>query len=575
MSHYSKKNKWLVFLIIFAFILRLYGIDWDQGFHLHPDERMLIMVADRINFFTQLNPHFFNYGTLPIYILKGTSQLIDWIFKTNVANYQGMLFIGRFLSSMADIGTIIVIYKLTEIIFPTAAFLAAFFYTIAFFPIQNSHFFIADTFLTFFSTLLVYLLIKIIKNRNRHISNQNIFFLGLTSAAIITTKVSGIIFVGLGGLTIFVFTLWRNKKHKITRTITNLTVFVLSFLIFSFIFMPYAFISYSKFTSDVLAQVRMNSDPYIFPYTLQYVGSLPYLYYLKNIFFWGLGPIISFFSLVGIVFLIKNFHAKRDLAQPEKLKIYFIGYYLIYFLIIGHSAVKFMRYMLPIYPFLAILAGYGLSQILNTRYQISWQSQTTLRVAKYQIPDTLFTGFILLLTTIWTLMFFNIYCHPPTRVMATQWINSNIPAGSTLAVEHWDDRLPLYGGEKYHFAELPLYNQPDNNIKWRSIDKKLATANYIIIASNRLYVPLQRLNNCHQYKICYPKTADYYRRLFRGEILETSYGPIRFQKVAEFAVYPGLTIGPWQLKINDQKADESFTVYDHPKIIIFKQEKQI
>ena len=32
----------------------------------------------------------------------------------------------------------------------------------------------------------------------------------------------------------------------------------------------------------------MNSDAYIFPYTLQYVDTTPYIYYLKQIFLWVL-----------------------------------------------------------------------------------------------------------------------------------------------------------------------------------------------------------------------------------------------------------------------------------------------
>jgi len=558
MSHYNKKNRGLILLIILAFIVRLYGINWDQGFHLHPDERMLIMVTGRIHFFSRLNPNFFNYGSLPIYILRGISQLIDWLFKTNVANYQGMLFIGRILSSIADVSTVILIYKLTEILFPSVAFLAAFFYTIAFFPIQNSHFFIVDTFLTFFSTLLIYLLVKIIKNKHRHINNKEILFLSLVSAAIITIKISGAIFVAMAGLAILALLIMREKKYGFKTIFSKISLFGFSFLSFSFIFMPYAFLSYHRFISDISAQIKMNSNPYIFPYTLQYVGSLPYLYFLKNIFFWGLGPVISFFSLIGAVFFIKNLKLKISNYRNKLLFFVFVSYYLVYFLIIGHSSVKFMRYMLPIYPFLTILAGYGLRKILNT---------------KYEIRNTMFLIITLLLSFLWTFMFLNIYRHPTTRITATQWINKNIPPGSILAVEHWDDRLPLYGGEKYRFVELPLYNQPDSNIKWRSINEKLATTDYIIIASNRLYVPLQKLNNCRQYQVCYPKTADYYRRLFGEEILQTPYGPVRFQKVAQFTIYPELKIGNWQLAINDQKADESFTVYDHPKIMIFRRER--
>ncbi|MDO8741665.1 MAG: hypothetical protein Q7J11_00795, partial [Candidatus Roizmanbacteria bacterium] len=86
------KNKITFILILLsAFFIRIFAINWDHGFHLHPDERMLIMVADRINFFKNLNPDFFNYGSLPIYLLKGLSQLIDFLFHKDIANYTGML----------------------------------------------------------------------------------------------------------------------------------------------------------------------------------------------------------------------------------------------------------------------------------------------------------------------------------------------------------------------------------------------------------------------------------------------------------------------------------------------------
>src|SRR3989338_2214596 len=97
-SQLMKSKIALILILLSAYFIRIFGVNWDQGFHLHPDERMLIMVADKINFFKNLNPDFFNYGSLPIYILKGFSQLIDFIFSTNLSNYQGMLITGRSLS---------------------------------------------------------------------------------------------------------------------------------------------------------------------------------------------------------------------------------------------------------------------------------------------------------------------------------------------------------------------------------------------------------------------------------------------------------------------------------------------
>jgi len=43
------KQKVLFFLVlILGMGLRLYGLNWDQGFHLHPDERFLTMVGTAI-----------------------------------------------------------------------------------------------------------------------------------------------------------------------------------------------------------------------------------------------------------------------------------------------------------------------------------------------------------------------------------------------------------------------------------------------------------------------------------------------------------------------------------------------
>lgn len=562
-----------VLIIFFALFLRLYGIDWDQGFHLHPDERMLIMVADRINFFNQLNPSFFNYGSLPIYLLKGIAQIIDYFFSLNLANYQKILYLGRFLSLTFDLVTIYLIYNLAKILFKKEkiAFYSAFFYSIAFFPIQNTHFFISDVFLTTFTTLLILLIIKTFKNlhvASKQRSDKNItlriFLMAIVFAAMTATKFTAVIFYPLIIFLIFLLTFYFSKgkiKNKFLNFLRLFFLFNFSFLIFNFLFMPYAFLDFKKFIADISLQIKMNNNPYIFPYTLQYVNTLPYLYYLKNIFFWGLGPVIALLAILGIFLIIKSFLKITFIKKNSKSKIknyhfqitnypllFVFLFYTFYFLIIGRSAVKFMRYMLPLYPFFTISSGLALYKIKNLK----------LNIKNFIVFGLMFFAIF------WSLMFINIYSQKHTRIVATEWILKNIPAGSTLAVEHWDDRIPLYDFGYYQYVELSLYELPDDYYKWENlINPQLTQADYIVIASNRLYIPLQKLADCQKYKVCYPKTAQYYKKLFNGQL--------GFKKIAEFAVYPQIKIGSFKIKINDQTADESFTVYDHPKILIFKK----
>ena len=45
----------LIFIIVIGFLLRLIGLNWDQGQHLHPDERFLTMVSSAINLSVVIN----------------------------------------------------------------------------------------------------------------------------------------------------------------------------------------------------------------------------------------------------------------------------------------------------------------------------------------------------------------------------------------------------------------------------------------------------------------------------------------------------------------------------------------
>ena len=110
---------------------------------------------------------------------------------------------------------------------------------------------------------------------------------------------------------------------------------------------------------------------------------------------------------------------------------------------------------------------------------------------------------------------------------------------------------------------MTLYELPDDQNKITDQYHKLQRSDYIIIASNRLYTPLQRLNDCAVFEKCYPLTAQYYQDLFDGKL--------GFVKIAEFTSYPRIKLGNFWITINDDDADESFTVYDHPKIMIFKK----
>lgn len=556
-----------LFLVIFAFYIRIYNINWDNGFHLHPDERAIVMYAiplkipltitELLKPDSSLNPHFFAYGNFPLYLLKSVSLLVGMLDPT-FASYERINILGRFLSVIAEIGTLLFIYLIARKIFnKTVALASAFIYAFSVFPIQASHFYAVDVLLTFFITCTIFQLLKFYEKP----SIRNSIFVGVFFGLSLVTKISAAPLIAAITFTIaadFIL-VFLKSPHKFEIWFPHLPILFKKlikdgFVIFSataltfIILQPYALIDFQEFINQNVLQSQMTKNAFIFPYTLQYVGKIPYFYEIKNLF-WGQGPIISLLSILGTLYFIFLVFKKEEKGKDAKQIILFV-FFAVYFLIIGKFAVGWMRYMLPLYPLLSIFTGVLIYKFLTfIKLQLNYW---------YLFVVLVFICSIL----VWPLSFLNIYSRPNTRVTVSNFINKNIKPGQTIALEHWDDSLPLYGQEKYKVLTLELYN-PDTSEKWRVINEQLKKTDYIIIASNRLYTPLQKLTDCKNLPqdFCYPLTAQYYKNLFSGKL--------GFEKIAEFTSYPKIPFT--NFGINDQSADESFTVYDHPKIMIFKK----
>lgn len=596
----------IVLVIVFSFLVRSFGRDWDGFTHMHPDERMLMMVTEKISIPDKMYPDFFNYGTLPIYLLRTLAQLASSQYGTTniMTSYgPGLLSLGRFLSTIFDIGTILAIYITAKFAFgkkqKNAALLAALIYGMMFFPIQNSHFFVVDVFVTFFLTWATFFMLIYIRTKDIKWLLLQAAFIGFSVAS----KFTAVLFVPGSLLTIAAMGILSTKGSLWPKKATSIAISISLWSILSLgafaITMPYAILPPSgilakfaksesdqslvfsskavdetindfktfftkeefptiRFLRDMKEQTRMNSSPYHFPYTLQYAGTMPYIYYINNVLLWGIGPLISILLFMGIFVSIKKvsvrnlinvINLKKPVSESVIFVIFFCFSYLLFFTIIGKSAVKFMRYMLPLYPLLAIIAAHGLTTAL--RFKPSTKYIHVFNAAK--ITSVIFA-------VLWAIAFLNIYTEKNTRALATDWILENIPQNSVLGTEHWDDRVPIHSGEYYKYEDITMYDRPDNATKWALMREKFNKIDYYIVASNRLYAPLQRLTDCQAHKdSCYPIASRFYADLLTDKT--------QFKKVAEFTNYPHLG----SFAIPDDNADESFTVYDHPKIIIFKK----
>ncbi len=153
-------------------------------------------------------------------------------------------------------------------------------------------------------------------------------------------------------------------------------------------------------------------------------------------------------------------------------------------------------------------------------------------------------------------------------------------SGGTIANEgDWDDGLPLridnydgFGGIYPGDLNFQMYWDDNEEKRARFIDI-LNRSQYILISSNRQWGSLPRLPER------FPLVTTYYRALlgcppersiewcYRVAQPGTFQGNLGFDLVEVFQSNPSLD----GISVNDQFAEEAFTVYDHPKVLIFRK----
>ena len=166
------------------------------------------------------------------------------------------------------------------------------------------------------------------------------------------------------------------------------------------------------------------------------------------------------------------------------------------------------------------------------------------------------------------------------RVAVEDPVGAILLQGTGIANESsWDDGLPLrmdgydpFGGVYQGGLNFELY-WDDNPEKLDRFITTLNQAEYILITSSRQWATTTRVPER------YPLTTEYYRKLMGCPIelsIEDCYnqalpgtyqGDLGYDLIETFQNNP--TFGP--IEINDQPSEEAFTVYDHPKVFIFKK----
>lgn len=495
----------LVLVLIVGSALRLAGSYWGEYTYMHPDERFLLWVGTDISpvnlvpnphatsaedqyqkewlsfseYFdtanSPLNPHnrghgFYVYGTLPMFITRAAVELIK-----GHTGFQEMLEVGRPLSAVADILTVLLVYLVAARLYDRrVGLLAAAFSALAVLQIQQSHFFTMDTFINMFTFLAFYFAVRVsLGNGESEIEDHGnaleiesetptsppriqktvqtfirhpYFWLSLAFGVALGMAVASKLNAALMALALpaamglrLVSLPSKKREAALLPMFLYLCLAALASLVTFRIGQPYAFsgpgfldiMPNPLWVENIKSLLAQTSGDVDFPPALQWARR-SVLFSGQNLVLWGLGLLLGILAWVG--FLAAGWRILKGEWQRHAL---IWGWTAAYFTWQSLAFNPTMRYQLPIYPTLVIFAAwfvfylYDLGQKKVTRIASSpprwlpWQKILAVTLGSS----------VLLGTFAWAAAFTGIYLRPFTRVAGSRWIYQNVPGPINLHIQ--------------------------------------------------------------------------------------------------------------------------------------------
>lgn len=597
----SKKNLFLIVILGITILTRFYNLNWGSPYFFHPDERNMANAVTNMKFL-DLNPHFFAYGQFPLFLayfsgvffnLINSNLTIQQVNNSTIfsVSFPQAIFLLRFYSALSQILLLLVIYKIARVIFPknfshATSYLLL---TTIFLPglIQSAHFGTTESLLTLFLFLTVYFSLKIADNSAKC---YDYLFLILTLGFSLGTKLTALLFfpipifslllkfLNLNNVTIQQF---NNRFHLFLQRIpaflklTTLIIFIIfSSLTISFFVSPYNLWEYKNTVSTLNYETSVaNGQSQVF-YTRQFINTKPFIFQFQKIFPYTLGPVLTVLGIAGFLLMTIElvFRVYQRFVQHQSVKSFKINTFsilifsfLIYFIPNSLLFSKWTRFMTPIFPFFPIFSAYFIVVILNLFTPLWWWFQNLFVIpasterrqsAKagiyFYILHSTFYILLFLLISPGLIFFFQVYCHEDIRLSASRFIYQNITSNSHVLSETGnviDIPVSLPNNLTIQQFNNPIsfdfYHLDENPALLDQLITELAKSDYIFVPSRRIFANYMRL------KEKFPLTARYYDLLFSGKL--------GFAKIIEFS------------RLNDEQAEETWSVFDHPVIRVYKK----
>lgn len=415
-----KPSTLLLWILLLGFALRLYGVGFGLPSLYHADEPIIVNHALAYGA-GDLNPHFFKIPPLVSYLLficYGIFFLAGKLtgFFQSTTDFENLFFSDPTLfylvarisfGVLAGTASIYVLYRLVQKNFSTQkAALAAALFSVCYLHVRESHYIYTDIPLILVMILSFFPILAILKENNL----KNYLLAGLGIGVATAVKYNGAVLI----IPYAAAVLWNPKRQWKYFLLSAL----LALAVYS-VLNPYTWLDFSTFAEEIKQQAQAQAGTDL-------------LHHLQYSLLNGVGPAVLILSFVG---LWVSWRKQERVSQV--MGCFIIGYYLI----LVKSGQAYDRYVLPLVPWVIVLASNLSADLFAHKKR---RAAGLLLILSMFLPN--------LMTSI---HFDRIKSAKDTRTLAEEWVESKIPSESKIAVDG-DEAMPRLAFSKMQLEQKRL-----------------------------------------------------------------------------------------------------------------------
>ncbi|MDA0710109.1 MAG: glycosyltransferase family 39 protein [bacterium] len=364
----SRRSSLILFgILVNAAILRFWGLDFGlPNLQCRPDETGVVVKA--LAFFGgDLNPHFFRYPTLYFYLIAavfavymGVRMLLGtppaMLLVEIAVDPSAYVMISRSVSACLGTATVVAVFFLARrVANERTARVAAFLMSVCYLHVRESHFGLTDVSMTFFIVWGAFFILRVLHGGRR----SDYVWAGVFTGLSASTKYAGIFL--FAALLIAHARVWMTRMaapvmRSLRAAITDVNIYAAGlFALVAFLALtPFAVLDFTTFWADVAAEsAHLNAG---------HAGLTPGLGWWVHALY-TLPGAVGWPVLTGAVFGYLVF-LRRDVWTA----VVTAGFPILYYLVAGKGQSVFVRYMIPVTPFICVFCAVGIDAFLGRAF---------------------------------------------------------------------------------------------------------------------------------------------------------------------------------------------------------------